>query len=428
MTEPTPQFPNFARKSLRFLARVIWLTLVTIAWSLAAVLVILVIGTIFSIYVMGPFILYTFAFLAMLLMAWSTARLAIRRRRMLLVLNTLSSATRLDLPLSKLLFDAAQGETGLTRNRLLAVHDRLQRGESLENALLRAAPEIPRGTVRAIGAADRLGCLEHVLDTIIHHRAADDALEARGPRFYWVYPAMIASIVSLITIIVLPKFESIFHDFNLPLPWSTKMVIALADRLSFIWIILVILTLLPLGKAMANLFPLRRTKPPLAGALRDRLIWWTPILGSYVRDRGMARLCDFLAITADLGRPLDESLREAASAQGNAVLRQRASVWAMLVSQGQPMHEAARAAKLPELFAALLATVRGGQSFSQVLEFLWRHYEYRVDRTRAVILALVLPVMVLTLGACVALVGASLFMPMVSLTNALSGVAPTGGF
>jgi len=239
---------------------------------------------------------------------------------------------------------------------------------------------------------------------------------------------MIASIVSLITIIVIPKFEGIFRDFNLPLPWSTKMVIVLADRLSFIWIILVILTLLPLGKAMANLFPLRRAKPPLTGALRDRLIWWTPLLGSYVRDRGMARLCDFLAITAELGRPLDESLREAASAQGNAVLRHRASVWATLVSQGQPMHEAARQAKLPELFAALLATVRGGQSFSQVLEFLWRHYEYRVDRTRAVIVALFLPVMVFTLGACVALVGASLFMPMVSLTNALSGVAPTGGF
>jgi type IV pilus assembly protein PilC len=428
MTEQTPQHPNLARKLLRFAARAIWLTLVTIAWSLAAVLVIIGIGAIFSIYVMGPFILYTFAFLAMLLMAWSAARLAIRRRRMLLVLNALSSATRLDLPLSKLLHDAAQGETGLMRTRLMAVHDRLDRGESLEDALLRAAPEIPRGTLRAIGAAERLGVLEHMLDTIIHHRAADDLIGPRGARFYWVYPAMIASIVSLMTIIVLPKFEAIFRDFNLTLPWPTKMLIVVADRLSFIWIILVILTLLPLGKAMANLFPLRRAKPPLTGALRDRLIWWTPLLGSYVRDRGMARLCDFLAITAELGRPLDESLREAASAQGNAVLRQRASVWATLVSQGHPMHEAARQAKLPELFAALLATVRGGQSFSQVLEFLWRHYEYRVDRTRAIIRALILPTMVITLGICVAFVGASLFMPMVALTNSLSGVAPTGGF
>jgi len=140
MTEQTPQHLNPARKLLRLAARAIWITLVTIAMSLSAVLVIIGIGAIFSIYVMGPFILYSFAFLAMLLMAWSTARLAIRRRRMLLVLNTLSSATRLDLPLSKLLHDAAQGETGLMRNRLLAVHDRLQRGESLEDALLRAAP------------------------------------------------------------------------------------------------------------------------------------------------------------------------------------------------------------------------------------------------------------------------------------------------
>jgi len=166
MTEQTPQHLNPARKLLRLAARAIWITLVTIAMSLSAVLVIIGIGAIFSIYVMGPFILYSFAFLAMLLMAWSTARLAIRRRRMLLVLNTLSSATRLDLPLSKLLHDAAQGETGLMRNRLLAVHDRLQRGESLEDALLRAAPEIPRGTLRAIGAADRVSSLSSTPSSI----------------------------------------------------------------------------------------------------------------------------------------------------------------------------------------------------------------------------------------------------------------------
>ena len=67
------------------------------------------------------------------------------------------------------------------------------------------------------------------------------------------------------------------------------------------------------------------------------------------------------------------------------------------------MHQAARYARMPELFASMLATVRNNDSLLQVLGFLWRYYEYRVSRARAVLQALCVPVVVLTLGAIVAI-------------------------
>jgi type II secretory pathway component PulF len=129
-----------------------------------------------------------------------------------------------------------------------------------------------------------------------------------------------------------------------------------------------------------------------------------------------------------MGRPLDESLREAAAAQSTAVMRYRTEAWARAVAQGQSMQEAARYARMPELFASMLATVRGNESMLQVLRFLWRYYEYRVSRARAVIQALYVPAVVIGLGAIVALIGVALMQPMAMLSEHIAGQISGGGF
>ena len=61
------------------------------------------------------------------------------------------------------MFDAAQSETGLLRKRLLALHNHLDRGDSLDRALLYAVPEAPFSLIRAVAAGQQIGCLDHVL-------------------------------------------------------------------------------------------------------------------------------------------------------------------------------------------------------------------------------------------------------------------------
>jgi type II secretory pathway component PulF len=82
---------------------------------------------------------------------------------------------------------------------------------------------------------------------------------------------------------------------------------------------------------------------------------------------------------------------------------------------------------MPELFAAMLATVRGDDSLRQVLAFLWRHYEYRFSRTRAVLQAAYVPAIVLSFGALVALVGTALIQP-IAMLNLHIATHVSGGF
>jgi type II secretory pathway component PulF len=236
------------------------------------------------------------------------------------------------------------------------------------------------------------------------------------------------AVISLIFIVVIPKFESIFRDFHIELPPITSAMVRVADDSGIFWLILVVLALIPLGQTLAGLFPSFRRISPFGGIVTDQIVWWTPFIGGFVSDRGMAELCDLVAAAVRTGYPLDESLREAAAAQPNAVMRYRASAWARAVNDGQTMHEAARHARMPELFASMLATVRGGESLQQVLGFLWRYYEYRVGRTRAVLQAMVVPAIVLSLGAIVGIIGISLLQPMAMLTTHIAGEIYGGGF
>jgi type IV pilus assembly protein PilC len=412
------------------LGRAAWMTASAIFWAVAAGLIIVALGygVALAAPATGPILLYALAFLSIVLTAWSSAKAAVRRRRMLLILNRVDTAIRLGLPLPRTMLDAAQGETGIMRKRLLALHNHLDRGEPLDQALIYAVPEVPYSQIRAIAAGQQLGCLEHVLEAILRRRT-DETNNARPTAgLYWAYPVVLFAVISLILILVVPKYEGIFHDFHMQLPPVTHGLLHFSEESYVLWPLILVLVLIPMGQAIAKLFPSFRSVSPFGGIVMDQVMWWTPFIGGFVSDRGMADLCDLVGAAVGVGRPLDESLREAAAAQPNAVMRYRTAALAWAVSEGQSMQEAARYARMPELFASMLATVRNNESMLQVLRFLWRYYEYRVSRTRAVIQALYVPAVVIGLGAIVAVIGVSLMQPMAMLSEHIAAQISGGGF
>ena len=375
----------------------------------------------------GPMLVYALAFVVIVLVAVSTAGRIVRRRRMLLILSNLEKACQLNLPMPRMILAAANGETGMLRMRLMALHDRLDRGEPLDQALLHAVPEIPRHVVRAISAGQRMGCLPHVLSRLIRRRTGQTGPFAQTFGLYRTYPVIFFAVLLVILIEVIPKFQGIFHDFKMDLPQPTRFLVGALPEATASWIFLALVALIPIGQAIQSMFPNFRKISPFGGAVADQIIWWFPVAGSYVRDRGMADLCDLTAVGVEMGHPLDQTLRDTAAAQPSAVMRDRTAAWAEAVAHGQPIHEAARQAHFPDLFVAMLATVRDSTGLLQVLEFLFRHYEYRVVRTRTLLQASYVPIVVFLMGTMVALLGVSLIKPLTLLSEHIA-IHISGGF
>jgi type IV pilus assembly protein PilC len=409
--------------------------------GLAASLRLLAVAAVFFVLALGvgasvfsretiPLGIYALLFLAIMLMATAGASRIIRQRRMLLILGNVEKAVRMQLPIPRMIEAAAQGEKGLMRRRLLDLHDCLDRGLPLDQALIYAVPEIPRGVARSIAAGQRLGCLDHVLDAIIRRRSNENNAYRPSAGFYLAYPVILIGVLSLVMVVVIPKYKSIFADFHLSLPPATMWLLATSYEFTqtpLASCVLLLLLLIFLGWVLASVFPSLRSYSPLRGLVADRIVWWTPVVGGLVRDRGMADLCDIVGAAVGAGHPLDEALREAADAQPNSVMRRRVAAWAAAVARGQSMPDAARRAHMPELFAAMLATVRGDDSLRQVLAFLRRHYEFRFSRARAVLQAAYVPAIVFFFGALVALVGMALIQPIAILNQHIAGYV-LGGF
>jgi type IV pilus assembly protein PilC len=396
-------------------------------WSISIGLGILLIGFLVSLIdpAAAPLLVYALAFTTIILVAVSGAGQIVRRRRMLLILSNLEKASLLNLPMSRMILAAAQGESGVLHQRLMALHDRLDSGEELDQALLHAVPEIPYHIVRAIAAGERMGCLPHVLRGLIRRRSGQYGPLAQTFGLYRAYPVIFFGVLLAILIFVMPKFQSIYHDFQIDIPQPARFLVGLSPDPTFWWFAVALAALVPLGTALQKLFPSFRKSSPFGGAVGDQIIWWMPVAGSYVRDRGMADLCDLTSVGVEMGHPLDQTLRDAASAQPSSIMRRRISAWADAVAHGQPIHQAARMAQFPDLFVAMLATVRDSTGLLQVLGFLWRYYEYRFDRTRTILQAAYVPAIVLVMGSLVALLGVSLLKPMALLSlhiaNHISG-------
>jgi type II secretory pathway component PulF len=366
-------------------------------------------------------VVFALAMAALFSMTWAGATQAMRRRRFLLILGNVEKALRLQMPVGQIVESAARGETGALRNRLLALHDRLERGEQLDQALIHAVPELPRSVARSIAAGLRLGCLEQVLDGILRRRSDEANAYRPSIGFYWAYPVIILGVISFVMVLAIPKYAAILADFHLAPPPATKWLVLSARVFAQTGLgacIILLLAVLFVARIVASLWP-ARPLAPFGGAVADRLIWWTPIAGNLARDRGMASLCDIVSAGVGAGHGIDESLHQAADAQPNAVMRRRVAAWAAGVSAGQPMHEAARKAGMPEFFAAMLATVRGTQAMEQVLAFLRKHYEYRLSRARAILQAAYVPLVAVFFGAIVAWVAMALLQPMTMLIETL---------
>ncbi len=352
----------------------------------------------------------------------------LRRRRAAAILHYLRDAARMNLPLSQWLGAAIQTENFALRDRLVALRDSLEGGSGLSDALDQHVPEVPARVVRALAAAENIGRLPSELSRLAR-RPVDGLFDNPILVVYRIYPLALIAVAMFPVIFVFSKYLGIMKDFHVQSPWALQWVIAIAYSLPVQISVALVIGLFVLSTlfSTARLFAGRRVSMPFFAALADSLIWPLPIAGSLARDRGLAELCAFLADAIEAGRPLNESLLQAAGAQPNTVLARRIRAWARAVSSGRTIADTARSARMPSILVSMLATSANSENLVQTLQFLSRHFDLRVARTRAILQSVAVPVSVFIMGAAVALLALSLFQPLVALIDATMK-KPFGGF
>ncbi|MEO6436394.1 MAG: type II secretion system F family protein [Tepidisphaeraceae bacterium] len=399
----------------------------TLFWCIAAGAVMLgaavVVGFIFN-----PILGYVAAVVVIGLLPLSLRMASlVRRRRASTLLTYLDQAVRLNLPLPRMLEAAMASETGVIALRLLHLRTLLSEGAPVGLALDSAVPEMPRREVSIISAAERIGRLPHGIDRVLRERTLEQSRSAMDDQvFYRAYPlvmvVMLSTVIGMVAVFVLPKYEQIFKDFGIKFPAITIYVFAAARDIGPVLVFAaVVIVLYASAASLGQVFFPGRARRMLVGKVRDRLFWSLPILHGIERDRGLADAFDLLADAFAVGMPANAALIEASGLGVNVVLRNRLKRWAEATASGQSLGDGARAAVMPPLVVGMLANVSITAAAADVFGFLARYYRTRFSRTAALLNGAAVPLVTCFFALLVAAVALAMFMPLIALIQSVSG-------
>ena len=298
---------------------------------------------------------------------------------------------------------------------------RVEEGAALSEAM-RAAPDDFDAICASLVAAGESGAsLDDMLTRLAQtlEREAQIRSAITGAMIY-PFVLMTASGGALVTLVlvVLPRFARLFDTLHVPLPITTRILMVLSDFLRNWWWA----TLLLLCAAIAGAVLWARTD-----AGRSALHHWivrAPQVGRIARSFATARITRLLGILLSSHVPLVESLRLVRESTWNtryAALLEQAE---QRVTRGEPISDSFDDPALIE--PAIAEVIRTGEQSGQLAAVLTNIATFKDHENETVVrslTSLLEPLILLFMGAIVALVAISMFLPLFDLASSTGASA-----
>ena len=359
-----------------------------------------------------PLILLMLAVLVAVLMVVGETLVKHRASRQYALLWLLTVAAERLIPLVPVVEAFARERGGPFAGRARHLANMLKAGVPLPDALQRLPGLLPADALPAIHVGYESGALAAAL------RRVSSARDFRQP--LWL--AMAGRLVYLITLVVfgigvvafmmykiVPSFQAIFSDFDAELPAMTKLLISVSRAIVDWWFLLVPFFML---MVLLVFYVLLR----YVGLTQ----WDLPGMGRLVRRLDAANVLDTLALAAEHRRPLPEAFATLARTYPKAAIRGRLRGVLADLQRGADWCESLFARgliKRPDR-AILQAAQRAGNlpwALREMADSNRRRLAYRLYA----LVQLLFPPFILAIGAAVMFIVVSLFVPLVSLIEAL---------
>ncbi len=299
------------------------------------------------------------------------------------------------------------------RKALSDIRDQVKAGAALSEAFESQGDLFPRIYSSSLASGERSGEVSSVLKRYISHTKKMLGLKSRVVAAL-IYPAILFVmsffVVGILIYYVLPKFASIYEGFgglqNLPL--ITKILVGGSLFIQNHAILLV-------AAALALFLAVSAWRRTPSGALTvDSWKLKIPFAGGIVQKYCVSRFTRTLGTLISGGIPLVTSLEIAGPAAGNLVFQSRLEGVSRKVQEGNAL-----AASLEEtgLFSDLaLEMIRVGEStgaLQDMLENVSQLYDEEIDNNLQTIESLLVPVMLVVMGAVIASILLAIYLPLI---------------
>jgi len=336
----------------------------------------------------------------------------------------LTAITRSELPLAPALKAMA---ADLRSARLKPVLDRLQRdlerGISLEDAINNQHENFPKIFPSVIRAGEKTGNLAGVLQLLCQYTSRMVGLKhvLQGALVYPVTVLVLGAFVMCFLLIkVVPVFAEIFQDFGGELPAPTRFWIKMGFLVQFHWWLILggIGIFLIVWRVLLYLLHRHET----GTVWLDWIRLHTPVFGALHYQLAVSRFSRSLSMLLASRVPVLESLELAAASSGSPMLQRVVDDANLQVAGGERISDALSSTGFfGHNFCWLLATSEDRGDAESALENLAAIYEREVTLRDRMLGSLVSPILIVMLGFIIASIVISLYLPIFSLGDVVSG-------
>ena len=291
----------------------------------------------------------------------------------------------------------------------------IEGGATLSESVSRHPHVFPNYYATILGAAERSGDLVEALQTLNLYLERD-LRSRRAVRSAMIYPAVLLTLtlvaVSVMSLVVLPRFQTFFASLNVRLPLTTRMLLNTTHFISKWWWALgsgIILSILILVVALNN----QKSRLVL-----DRIILSVPVFGGLAQLISLERFCRVLATLVKSKVPLPDALELAGSATGNLVFQKAIKATRVRVLNGEGLAEPLSEYKIFPIAAIQILRIgeESGQLQSQ-LQQAASFYADELDHRMKNFTALLEPITLLLIGGGVGFVAVALVSAMYGIYN-----------
>jgi len=307
------------------------------------------------------------------------------------------------------------GEHRKLRSVLANVREAVRGGKALSEALAAHPEAFPRAYVGIVRAGEAAGSLSESLLALVRLRERSEQLE-RKLVSAMIYPSvlLLASLgaLTVLLLVVVPRFAPLFAQAGAELPTSTRLTLALANLFAERGELLVLtLAALLLGLVLA------RRNEPLRLVL-DRALLAAPVVGRVARERATAQAMRGLATVLGGGLDLASGLGLVKDMLANRAARVAMERVLVEVRQGRPLWSClAETGTLAPLAVRLLRVGEESGRLAAVAEHLAETFEERVATRLTRLVALVEPLVIVTLGLLVGGIVVSILAAVVAVND-----------
>jgi len=313
-----------------------------------------------------------------------------------------------------------QQKPGLLKAVIDGVASEVEGGSTLSESMAKYPKAFDKLYVNMINAGEAGGVLDLILSRLADfmEKAAKLKKKVVGAM---IYPAVVISIavgvVSMIMIVVIPKFKTIFADFHAELPGVTQVLLGISRFFAEEYGWAYIIAFPVFCTVISRLIRLSEGGKYFMDAVMLKL----PVLGGILGKTAIARFTRTLGTLISAGVPILDALNITKETCGNEVYSRALSKVHDAIREGESMADPLRATKVCDAIVVNMIDV--GEETGDLDKMLMKvadNYDSDVDVLVASLVSILEPAIVVILGGVVGFIVIALFMPMISLIETIS--------